>query len=147
VWRSGVNLAALAPTVLDACGVSLAQGMSAANLTPMLHADSLFRTIAGQDEWRDPVILQNVPQRGIDGSLFDERAVRTARHKLILRKFDLRPELRPGELYDLQADPQESRNLYATEPKVVAALAARLEAWATRTRDDTALELARFAQS
>lgn len=147
VWRSGVNLTALAPTVLDACGVSLAQGMAAANLTPTLHAASLFSTLSGPDEWREPVILQNIPQRAIDGSLFDERAVRTARHKLILRKFDLRPELRPGELYDLEADPQETRNLYAAEKKVVATLAAQLESWAARTRDDTAMELARFAQA
>ena len=146
-WRSGVNLTALAATILDSCGISLAQGVAAANLTPALHAQSLFHTLSGPDEWREPVILQNIPQRGIDGSLYDERAVRTSRHKLILRKFDLRPELRAsGELYDLNADPDESTNLYAREPKLVAQLAAQLEAWAQQTRDDLAIDLARFAQ-
>jgi arylsulfatase A-like enzyme len=93
------------------------------------------------------VILQNIPQKGIDGSLYDERAIRTARHKLILRKFDVRPEMRPGELYDLDADPGEATNLYAREPKLVAQLAAQLEGWGTRTRDEVAVELARFARS
>lgn len=145
VWRSGVNLAALAPTILDACGISLAQGMAASNLTPTLHAESLFRTLAGPDEWREPVVIQNVPQKGIDGSLYDERAIRTARHKLILRKFDVRPEFRPGELYDLEADANETANLYAREPQTVSQLARQLEQWARRTRDETAIELARFA--
>ena len=147
VWRSGVNLAALAPTILDASGISLTQGLPGGDLTPTLHATSLFRTVTGSDTWDQPVILENIPQRAIDGSYFDERAIRTARHKLILRKYDLRPELRPGELYDLEADPQESANLYSKQPKLVADLANRLETWARQTRDDTALELAHYAQT
>ena len=147
VWNSGVNLAAVAPTILDACGISLAQGQTGSGLTPTIHAASLFDTLSGSDDWRDPVILQNIPQKGIDGSLYDERAIRTARHKLILRKFDVRPEMRPGELYDIQADPGEAMNLYAKEPKLVAQLAGQLEGWGTRTRDDVAVELARFARS
>jgi arylsulfatase A-like enzyme len=146
LWRSGVNLTAIAPTILDACGISLAQGVVTADLTPKLHGSSLFATVARGDEWREPVVLQNIPQRGIDGSLYDERAIRTARHKLILRKFDLRPELRPGELYDLAADPGEVKNLYTQEPKLVAKLASQLEAWAVQTDDRVAQELARFAQ-
>ncbi len=147
VWRSGVNLAALAPTILDACGISLGQGLLNSDLTPTLHASSLFSAMSGSDVWKEPVILENVPQRAIDGSLYDERAIRTERHKLILRKFDLRPELRAGELYDLEADPGESVNLYAKQPQLVAGLAGQLETWARQTRDDTALELARFAQT
>jgi arylsulfatase A-like enzyme len=145
VWRSGVSLVSLAPTILDACGISLAQGLAGSNLTPSLHAGSLFGTLSGPDEWREPVIVQNIPQRGIDGSLYDERAIRTERHKLILRRFDVRPEFRPGELYDLIADPGESTNIYAREPATVKQLAAQLESWARRTRDDTALELAQRA--
>lgn len=147
VWRSGVDLTALAPTILDACNVSTAQGVVDNSLTPPMHATSLFRTMSAPDEWRQPVILQNIPQRGIDGSYYDERAIRTARHKLILRKFDVRPELRPGELYDLESDPSESVNLYARQPQLVATLAAQLEKWARSTRDDTALELAAYAQA
>ena len=147
VWHSGVDLTALAPTILDACNISLTQGVRDDGLTPAMHSSSLLRTMKGPDTWRQPVFLENVPQRAIDGSYFDERAVRTARHKLILRKFDLSPELRPGELYDLDADPGESVNLYAREPRLVSDLAGQLERWARATRDDTALELAIHAQT
>jgi arylsulfatase A-like enzyme len=145
-WNSGVSLASLAPTFLEAAGISLKQGLGGDDMTPTMHAGSLFDTLAAADRWDQPVILQNIPQRGIDGSYFDERAIRTARHKLILRKFDVRPEFRPGELYDLQSDPGESANLYASQPKLVAELATRLETWATETRDETAVELARHAR-
>ena len=141
VWNSGVNLAALAPTILDACGVSTAQGVKDDGLTPATHATSLFRTMAGRDEWTDPVIVENVPQKAIDGSYFEERAVRTARHKLILRKFDLVPEFRAGELYDLEADPEEKVNLWSRDARVAVELARQLEAWGRRTRDDLAVEL------
>jgi arylsulfatase A-like enzyme len=143
VWRAGVNLAALSPTVLDAAGVSLVRGISDDSQTPVLHASSLFGALSGSDTWQKPVVVQNIPQGTIDGSYFDERAIRTAGHKLILRKFETRPEFRPGELYDLAADPGETVNLYAAQPKLVAQLAGQLEAWARETRDDTAVELAR----
>ncbi len=146
VWRSGVDLASVAPTILDACGVSRGLGLLTDSFAPDLHAASLLQTVAGSDAWGQPVILQNIPQRAIDGSLFDERAIRTARHKLILRKYDLRPEFRPGELYDMEADPGESANLYSKQPELVADLASQLETWARQTRDETAIELARFAQ-
>ncbi|MEP7364070.1 MAG: sulfatase-like hydrolase/transferase [Acidobacteriota bacterium] len=146
-WNAGVDLTALAPTVLDACNITVTQGVHDDSLTPTMQSRSLFRTMAGPDTWQQPVFLENVPQKAIDGSLFDERAVRTARHKLILRKYDLSPEFRPGELYDLESDPGESTNLYAKQPKLVADLAGQLEKWAVATRDDTALELARRALS
>jgi arylsulfatase A-like enzyme len=143
VWHSGVNLASLAPTVFEAAGISLAQGIRDDSLTPLLQAVSLFRTLAASDEWREPVIMENIPQGAVDGSYYEERAVRTARHKLLLRKFEKPPAFRPGELYDLEADPAESRNLYAAEPKIVRELAAALEAWARRMHDDIGLELSR----
>lgn len=147
VWRSGVDLTALAPTILDACNISIAQGVRDNNLTPVMHASSLFREMEQPDAWRRPIFLENVPQRAIDGSFFDERAIRTARHKLILRKFDAVPEFRPGELYDLDADPGEAKDLYSQQPQLVASLAAQMETWARATRDDIALELARYAQT
>jgi arylsulfatase A-like enzyme len=146
VWDSGVTLAAIAPTILDACGITMTQGLPGHDQTPKLHAASLFQTLGGSDLWAQPVIIQNIPQAAIDGSFFDERAIRTARHKLILRKYDQPPALRPGELYDLQADPGERTNLYANQSQLVATLARQLEDWARATEDDTALELARFAQ-
>lgn len=146
VWRSGVDLTALAPTILEACNVSVAQGPQGSGLTPTLHASSLFKTMQGTDAWQRPVVLENVSQKGIDGSYYDERAVRTERHKLILRKFDIRPEMRAGELYDLSADPEESINLYSKEPKLVSELAGELAKWARATRDEAGLDMALNAQ-
>ena len=127
--------------------MSLTQGLPGHDQTPRLHAVSLFQTLGGGDTWTEPVIIQNIPQAAIDRSFFDERAVRSARHKLILRKYDQLPSLRPGELYDLKADPDERVDLYASQPQLVAELARQLQSWAQRTNDDTALELARYAQS
>jgi arylsulfatase A-like enzyme len=146
VWRSGVDLTAVAPTIMDAAGISVTHGLPGYDLTA-IHATSLFRTITGRDNWNEPVIVQNIPQHQIDGSFYDERAVRTARHKLILRKYDAQPEFRPGELYDLTADAGEAVNIYSRQPQVVRTLASELESWARRTQDNIAVELARYARS
>lgn len=61
------------------------------------------------------------------------RLVRTTRHKLIVWKH---PE-KPGELYDLAADPAEKENLYdRPEVRTVRSdLEARLRGWMERTQD------------
>jgi arylsulfatase A-like enzyme len=147
VWRSGVSTAALAPTILDAVNISLTRGLPGHDETPRLHESSLFRRLADSDTWTDPVIVENIPQSMIDGSFFQERAIRTARHKLILRKFDAGPEFRTGELYDLEADPGEFVNLYSNHVNLVVELAKGLEQWARNTGDETGLQLARYAQN
>jgi arylsulfatase A-like enzyme len=103
--------------------------------------------IADNDQWNRPIILQNIPQAAIDGSYYDERALRNERYKLILRKFEQRPELRPGELYDLQQDPKESRNLYASESRreTVRQMARLLQAWGKERRDPLSVELGAWA--
>ena len=147
VWRSGVSTAALAPTILDAVNISLTRGLPGHDETPQLHESSLLRRLADSDTWTDPVIVENIPQSMIDGSFFQERAIRTVRHKLILRKFDAGPEFRTGELYDLEADPGESVNLYSNHVNLVVELAKGLEQWARNTGDETGLQLARYAQN
>jgi arylsulfatase A-like enzyme len=145
-WRSGVTTADLMPTVLEACGVTLAQGTPETRLTPTIQSRSLIAEVrGGNDRWTRPIILQNIPQKGIEGSYYDERAVRTEQYKLILRKFEVRPELRAGELYDLRTDPGESRNLYASQPAVVKQLAGMLQSWGSDNGDALAVELARGA--
>ncbi|MBM3724081.1 MAG: hypothetical protein FJW40_01465 [Acidobacteria bacterium] len=147
VWSSGVTLADLAPTILEAAGVQVLKGgiVEPAG-SSIFQGESLLTQMRGEDRWRRPVVLQNIPQAALDGSLFEDRALRTERHKLILRKFDNRPELRPGELYDLKEDPGETRNLYASNPKLVAALANELAAWGRRYDDSLSIELAGWAQ-
>lgn len=147
-WKGGVTTADIMPTILEAAGVTHQVGPADARLTTPLQSVSLFATLrtgGGGESWPRPVILQNIPQKGIDGSYFDERAIRTARHKLILRRFDARPELRPGELYDLAADPGETRNLYLAEGSVRARLGLDLAAWGEAHDDRLSVELGRFA--
>jgi hypothetical protein len=105
----------------------------------------LITELRGQDRWTRPVVVQNIPQRGIDGSYYDERVLRTEWHKLILRRFEIRPVLRPGELYDLRADPGERTNLYAERVDLVRDLARQLVKWGETVRDDVAVELGRWA--
>ena len=142
-WRAGVSLVDLMPTILEACGVAPASGARSA-----VHGHSLIAEVrSGRDAWTRPIVLQNVPQRGIDGSYYDERALRNQRFKLILRKFDVRPELRPGELYDVETDPGETGNLYAEPPHVetVREMARSLETWGRQHGDELAVELGGWA--
>jgi arylsulfatase A-like enzyme len=139
VWRSGVSLVDLMPTILEATNIQMPPGTSSS-----IQGRSL---IADNDQWNRPIILQNIPQAAIDGSYYDERALRNERYKLILRKFEQRPELRPGELYDLQQDPKESRNLYASESRreTVRQMARLLQAWGKERRDPLSVELGAWA--
>ena len=91
--------------------------------------------------------MENIPQATIDGSYYQERAVRTARHKLILRKFAAGPEFRAGELYDLESDPGEAVNLYRKDANLIVDLAKGLEGWSRSTGDEIGLQLARYAQN
>jgi arylsulfatase A-like enzyme len=145
VWKSGVTTADIMPTVLEAANVTLGQGPPQFGISPTIQSTSLVRRLRGPDRWTEPVILQNIPQKGMNDSYFDERTVRTERHKLILRKFDIRPELRPGELYDLSQDRGETRNLYSQQPDIVRSLAGQLVKWGQTHRDDVAIELGGFA--
>lgn len=142
VWKSGVSSVDLMPTILDAAGVNPVMGTSPSPTRPFLHGGSLIHRVRHhQDRWDGPVVVQNFPQAAIDGSFYEERAIRFENWKLILRLFDNRPAIRPGELYDLDADPGESRNLYGRQPETVRAMADRLVAWGERTKDDLAVRL------
>jgi arylsulfatase A-like enzyme len=133
------------PTILEAANISLTQGVVANEATPVLHSRSLFAELRGEDRWMRPVVVQNIPQKGIDGSYYDERVLRTEWHKLILRRFDIRPELRPGELYDLRTDPKEAINSYSRRPDLVKDLATQLSRWGETYQDNVAIELGRWA--
>ena len=70
--------------------------------------------------------------------------MRFDRWKLILRRFDNDPKLRQDELYDLQSDPDETRNLFddAAHLGTRRELAAILKKWAQETGDTLGSELA-----
>jgi len=141
VWRSGVSLVDLMPTVLEI-----------AKVTPprRLHGRSLLGAIReGRDQWDRAIVIENFSQSPIEGSHCAERAIRTQRWKLILRKFETRPQLRVDELYDLPADPEETRNVCASaeHPATVKELAATLRKWGEETGDPLAVELGRRSEA
>jgi len=57
-------------------------------------------------------VPQNIPEAAIERSRFDERAMRSKRWKLILRDFHDTFGLQKNELYDMETDPLETKNLY-----------------------------------
>lgn len=146
VWEAGVSLVDLMPTILEVAGISPAvRGHHQPRGRSPIHGRSLITEIReGRDHWARTIVMQNIPQAAIQNSLYEERALRSKRFKLILRKFDVRPSFRPGEFYDMQADPGETRNLYEspTHQTVVQGLAQRLKEWGQETGDDLAVELA-----
>lgn len=151
VWQSGVSLVDLMPTILDATGV-YGRGMKSPRQQgfeggPDPEARSLLSAVAaGDDSWRRPVVVQNLAMTALNGSLFEDRMLRTERWKLILRRFAVGvhpPELQ-RELFDMQADPGETANL-ATDPRhrdTVVELAGQLQAWGEAEGDDLSVELA-----
>ncbi len=102
----------LFPTVLDACGLK-ARKVDGRSLVPLLKGRALER---GALFWHYPHYSN---QGGRPGG-----AVRAGRYKLIEFYEDGR-----RELFDLQNDVGESRNLSAERPAVVKALSEKLEAW------------------
>jgi len=141
-WTSGVSSCDLMPTILEAAGVKPVLGTHPSPTRPFIHGDSLISRVRDQqDQWDRPIIIENLPQAAIDGSFYEERAIRWKQWKLILRLFDNRPAIRPGELYDLSADPDEKRNLWNDQPAVVKDLAQRLVQWGEQTQDPLAVRL------
>ncbi len=141
-WQSGVSSVDLMPTILEAAGVRPVMGTHPSSTRPFLHGRSLLSLVAdGRDRWDRPIVVENLPQAAIDGSFYEERALRNERYKLIVRLFDNRPAIRPGELYDLREDPDETRNLWSERPGVVREMAETLRGWGEQTRDGLAIRL------
>jgi arylsulfatase A-like enzyme len=141
VWQSGVSLVDLMPTILEAAGVSIQS-------EEMHHGHSLISEIReDRDDWKRPVIIQNIPQAAIEGSFYEERTIREERFKLVLRKFINKPYLRPGELYDMKADPGEAKNLYEVPRfrSTIQELAQHMKSWGEETDDELAVELGAWA--
>ncbi|MDX1980861.1 MAG: sulfatase-like hydrolase/transferase [Bryobacteraceae bacterium] len=143
VWRSGVTLCDLAPTILEAAGVEAVVGgiVDAVAGSPFQGRSLIGQIREGNDDWRRPVVIENIPQTAISGSLYEERAIRTERYKMILRRFDNRPENRAGEIYDLLDDAQETKNIWGRQPQLMERLAEQLVGWGRDYRDPLSVEL------
>jgi choline-sulfatase len=139
VHDSGVTSCSIMPTILELSGVPVPDDLHGPSLVGRLHT--------GSDNWSEPVFIQNLPGAGINGGTAVERAVRTRRWKLITRLLEKDGETPPYELYDLNADPNETRNLFYDRGfgNVVRRHCRLLESWGYRVNDPVAVRLARAA--
>jgi arylsulfatase len=113
-----VTHADVAPTILAWCGVPVPPAMDGHSLAPYLRGDA-------QAPLRDEVLSQECTWQA-------KWALRTTSHKLIMAREADFYGTPMRELYDLEADPQELRNVADDQPEVAACLEARL---VTRLRD------------
>ena len=112
----------LAPTLLELAGIPDRDGMEGL---------SLLSTVFGLRE-------SNYDELYFSESTWEvKRAIRTSRWKFI-DSIEPDPHGRPmQELFDLEADPGEGRNVIEQHPEVALDLAARLEAWVARRLAET----------
>ena len=100
------------PTLLEFCRVRLPENLQ-------IDGRSLVPVLTGKpSQWADRTIFTQW-HRGDEPVLFQNAAARTQRYKLI----------NGTELYDMQEDPGESKNIAAQKPEVVAKLRRETEAW------------------
>ncbi len=115
----------IAPTLLDLAGVPAPAHMHGRSLVPLLEG----KPVEWRKDWLYEYFEYPIPQ-----NVKPHRGVRTERYKLI---HYYAPEPQEIELYDLQEDPGELRNLYGqpgTE-KLTARLRARLDELRRQTGD------------
>lgn len=121
----------LLPTVLDACGVTPADG-------PAVDGTSLLPLLTGQTaprEWPARTLFIQC-HRGLQPQLYKHVGVVTQQFKLVtypgtFNQEEVSTAGRPPllELYDLTLDPGETRDLASGNPAVVAQLLRDYEAW------------------
>ncbi len=124
-----VSMIDIMPTVLAAAGVSVPPEVEGRSLVPLLRGDSV--------RWRE--FLFTEMNFHTANHFTPQRTVRDDRHKLV---WNLVPQADQAsvELFDLQADPDETRNL-ADDPELVSIrrrLETALKQWRERTKDPLA---------
>jgi arylsulfatase A-like enzyme len=116
----------LTPTVLEACGVAKLPCVA-------FDGESLVPLLEGRPglKWPDRTLMMQW-HRGDAPEKFRAFAARSQRYKLVrpesahVKRLPVESSL---ELYDMESDPLEFRNLAADHPEIVAQLRARYENW------------------
>ena len=93
----------LAATILDFCGLEPAWRQSGQSMVPLLAAEP------GKVPWRESFLYQNYEDPAYPKVTFDLLAVRSPTHKYV--EVPQHPEW--NQLFDLEKDPKEMRNLIA----------------------------------
>jgi arylsulfatase A-like enzyme len=120
----------LFPTLLDLCGVKAPDGPKVDGITlrPLLEK-------AGRAAWPERTLFTHNP---IDETNKFPGAVRTQRHRLVreikgpaggsnAKANDA--SATPWQLYDMESDPSETKDIAADHPDIVQQLSARYDAW------------------
>lgn len=115
----------LPPTMLRWARVDVPKGWTGRDLTPLLHGE--------RPDGFDAAISEFADRDSAEFGQYAYRLIRTPRHKLIL--WDQRDKR--DELYDLEADPHEAKNLIdeARLADIRDSLRRRLEGWMRQTAD------------
>lgn len=111
-----VSLLDLMPTLLDLAGCPAPDGVAGQSLVPLWTDEGQYEPVAAVSEMHRPP--------------WHRMAVRTATHKLI---WDNKNPDRP-ELYDLQSDPGETRNIAPDHPVIVKQLQTHVDAHLQRVQ-------------
>jgi len=101
----------LLPTLLDLCGLKKPEGVT-------LDGTSLAPLLTGRGDLAERTLVVQTQQRE-DPLKWKSCAVMTERWRLVNGK----------ELFDVQADPEQKRDLAAANPEIVARLTGAYEAW------------------
>ncbi|MCB0077586.1 MAG: sulfatase [Anaerolineales bacterium] len=105
----------LAPTLLEAAGLPIPNSMDGKSAWSLLNG-------ASETGQHDSLVSVECTWQG-------KWSIRNERYKFILARF---PDLYDGpmrELYDMQADPDESHNLVEAQPELASQLESELERW------------------
>lgn len=135
-WRSGTSSVNIMPTILELAGLPIPPEVEGRSLVgPILRRE---------DEWREPVVIQNVTDPVAADSRALERAIRTQKWKLIIKQVINQPNQWIYELYDMEEDPSEKVNLFGSgkQAAVIRDLAQELMAWGRRFHDDISVKFA-----
>jgi len=122
----------LAPTLLEAAGIDRPADVDGIGLLPLLPRRNPARE--REENGRQALGERTIyiqSHRGNEPVLYRNFAAITQRYKLVqpISFSDPMPEGAALELYDLEADPSESRNVASEHPDLVAGLKSGYEAW------------------